>query len=209
MKRLRRKYDQVVRFYMCGEYGEGLLRPHYHACLFNLDFRDRVPWGTTEAGSQLWRSAELERLWSHGFSTVGELTFESAAYAARYVVDKINGGLARVHYSSVDIETGELFFRQPEFNHMSLKPGIGAGWYERWRSDVYPHDYVVVNGKEVKPPKYYDRRLKAELPEMWERVQSERVEDAVPRFADNSPARLAVKAVVARARLSLSKRKMK
>lgn len=37
MKRLRKRAD--VRFYMCGEYGEQKLRPHYHACLFGVDYR--------------------------------------------------------------------------------------------------------------------------------------------------------------------------
>lgn len=39
---------------------------------------------------------------------------------------------------------------------MSLKPGIGRAWLDKFKTDVYPHDYVIINGTKVKPPKYYD-----------------------------------------------------
>ena len=41
MKRLRRMFpDARIRYFMCGEYGDKLSRPHYHACLFGFDFPD-------------------------------------------------------------------------------------------------------------------------------------------------------------------------
>ena len=40
MKRLRKVFIDA-RFYMCGEYGEENGRPHFHACLFNVDFDER------------------------------------------------------------------------------------------------------------------------------------------------------------------------
>ena len=43
MKRLRFHFRGVpIRFYMCGEYGEDFGRPHFHACLFGLDFPDKT-----------------------------------------------------------------------------------------------------------------------------------------------------------------------
>ena len=42
MKRLRKSIaPKRVRFYHCGEYGDILSRPHYHALLFGYDFDDR------------------------------------------------------------------------------------------------------------------------------------------------------------------------
>lgn len=32
-----------IRYYQAGEYGEKNYRPHFHACLFNLDFPDKKP----------------------------------------------------------------------------------------------------------------------------------------------------------------------
>jgi len=41
-KRLRKaRPDDKVRYFHCGEYGEQLQRPHYHALVFNVDFPDR------------------------------------------------------------------------------------------------------------------------------------------------------------------------
>jgi len=43
MKRLRKHYSgRTIRYYMCGEYGENMGRPHYHAVFFNLRFADQL-----------------------------------------------------------------------------------------------------------------------------------------------------------------------
>jgi hypothetical protein len=151
MKRLRKVFPRV-RFYMCGEYGEQLNRPHFHACLFGVNFPDRVRFSRS-----LYRSPLLESLWRHGYSSIGEVTFESAAYVARYIMKKVTGDPAVDHYRHVDTETGEVIDRVPEFCHMSLKPGIGASWLGRFITDVYPNGDMVVRGTESKAPRYYDK----------------------------------------------------
>lgn len=151
MKRLRKRFPRV-RFYMCGEYGDQLSRPHFHACLFGVNFADRVKFGRS-----LYRSPLLESLWPAGFSSIGEVTFESAAYVARYIMKKITGDLAESHYLRIDPDTGEMIMLTPEFCHMSLKPGIGAGWIDKYLSDVYPDGEMVVRGCESKAPRYYDK----------------------------------------------------
>lgn len=199
MKRLRKAAGASgVRFYMCGEYGEENWRPHYHACLFNVDFADKTYWRVSDSGSKCYRSDSLEKLWPFGSSEIGDITFESAAYAARYCVSKRTGPAARDWYKRVDSE-GE-YSLVPEFSHMSLKPGIGAAWFKRFERDVYPHDYVVVRGKETKPPKYYDRLFGVKSPEEFEEVQFAREVDARLKYEDNTPERLAVKEIVQRAR---------
>lgn len=205
MKRLR-KTGKPVRFYMCGEYGPENGRPHYHACLFGRDFEDKRYWRMSESGERLYRSAELERLWPFGNCEVGQVTFQSAAYVARYCVQKVTGHNAKFHYARRDAD-GE-YMLPPEFNHMSLKPGIGARWLAKFQEDVFPHDYVVVNGKECKPPKYYDKLLVQFDAEMAEDVQFRRVVDAKSRFADNTDARLAVKEIVQRARVRALERNL-
>ena len=162
MKKLRKYFGGTrIRFYMCGEYGGKKGRPHYHACLFGVDFDDKKLWGKSDSGHNIYRSAILEKLWTFGFSSVGDLCFASAAYTARYIVDKVTGDLAVDHYSVTDIVnpvTGEVFQKVPEFNNMSRKPGIASDWFDKYSADVFPHDYVVVNGKECKPPRYYDKK---------------------------------------------------
>lgn len=210
MKRLRKAFaPRHVRFYMCGEYGSDFQRPHFHACLFGIDFADKTFWKKTESGSNLYRSALLEKLWPYGFSSVGDVNFESAAYVARYIMKKINGDLADAHYKYVDDETGEITDRQPEFTKMSLKPGVGANWFEKWKTDVYPHDYVVTRGAKSRPPRYYDSLLKKIDPETLEAIKFERVLEGRAHQVDNTPARLADREKVMAARQNLFPRKLK
>lgn len=89
---------------------------------------------------------------------------------------------------------------------MSLKPGIGAGWLDKFQSDVYPEGKVVINGREVRPPKYYDRRFGAMDMLSFEALQFERELVGRASAADNTEARLRDKEVVAVARLSSLKR---
>ena len=121
---------------------------------------------------------------------------------------KINGDLAKSHYSFSDLETGEIIKRVPEFNKMSLKPGIGAQWLEKWKDDVYPHDYVIINGKKVKPPKFYDLKFKKSNPFEWEEVEFSREKKAKENFGDNTDSRLLVKETIAKKRIEMLKRKI-
>lgn len=206
MKRLRKHLGVPVRFYMCGEYGEKLDRPHFHACLFGVDFvSDRVLHKVSN-GFRLYRSPTLERLWPFGFSTVAELNFETAAYTARYVMKKVTGDLADDHYKRIDQETGEVRWLTPEFNRMSLKPGIGSAFFDKYHTDIYPHDYVVVNGSKAKPPRYYDRKYEVVDPDSFDQLKADRLLAAANNAADNTWARLAVKETVANARLSTKSR---
>lgn len=215
MKRLRKRYGNKVRFYMCGEYGPLHGRPHYHACLFNHDFSDRVFWQKTPSGSLLYTSDALAELWPHGFSSVGDVTFESAAYVARYIMKKITGDMAKVAYAYTDDETGEIGWVEPEFCHMSLKPGIGAEWLEKFACDVFPHDRIVVRGVEMSLPKYFDKLIERSLD--WlsefhevhvdhEMIKHKRERNARIHWRDNTPERLAVRETVAKARLNLLSR---
>lgn len=146
MKRLRKRFGSGIRFFHCGEYGSLNLRPHHHAILFNFDFEDKVLW-SVRSGVRLHRSAALESLWPYGFSTIGDVTFESAAYVARYVLKKVTGSDAQDHYKG----------RVTEYVTMSRKPGIAYDWFRRYSSDIYPNDYVVIRGGvKCKPPRYYD-----------------------------------------------------
>ena len=149
-----------IRFYMCGEYGDENWRPHYHAILFNCEFPDKVYWRKTATGYPQFRSKILEDLWGLGNCEFGSVTFKSAAYVARYIMKKVNGDEAAFHYCDVDPDTGEILSEiTPEFSRMSRRPGIGSRWLKRFMPDVYPHGYVVVDGRKVRPPRFYDQLL--------------------------------------------------
>lgn len=202
MKRLRKKFGAGIRFYACGEYGEKFGRPHYHLCLFGFDFSDKKIFKERD-GVRLYVSAMLQELWPYGYSTVGDVTFESAAYVARYILKKINGDLATSHYERVDMRTGEIYMAKPEFTVMSRKPGIAAGWFAKFATDVYPHDYVVIRGgKKVRPPRFYDRLFEAQMPEVMTTIRERRKKSALLHLDNQTPERLAVREELQLRRLS-------
>lgn len=209
MKRLRREVipNEVakIRYYHCGEYGAAFGRPHYHAALFGFDFPDKVVW-TIRKDYPTWRSPRLERLWPHGQSELGSVTFESAAYVARYIMKKVVGPMAFEHYTVVDLETGEGFIREPEYTTMSRRPGIGKGWFEKFGKEVYPADTVIARGLEMKPPRYYD--LQHELVDQAGALEVARKRRRDRRLDDSTPERLAVREVCTKARMTRTERNL-
>jgi len=170
MKRLRRRIaPQKVRVFYCGEYGAECGRPHYHACLFGWFPTDAVRAGS-RGDHAVYRSADLSALWPDGFSEVGTVTFDSAAYVARYVTKKVRGEAAAEHYLRVDPESGELFCLEPEFAQMSRRPGIGAGWFDRFGGELEQDGTVIESGKEVPMPRYYRKLMNGSSPEAARRL---------------------------------------
>lgn len=191
LKRLRkRRPARSVHYLMCGEYGEQKRRPHYHALLFGVRFPDQQPYGQSSDGSILYTSAELSDLWPGGFSTVGEITFESAAYVARYAMKKLSFYGERA-YEHIDPETGEVSPLQAEYVRMSLKPAIAKNWFKEFKTDVYPSDEVILRGRPMKPPKYYDKLLEKDNPDELLRLKMLRLGDALERAHDSTTRRLA------------------
>ncbi|WNK12749.1 MAG: replication initiator protein [Microvirus sp.] len=207
MKRLRKRFGPV-RFYMCGEYGEQNFRPHFHACLFGIHFGDRVLLKESQGSGRLYRSDALDAVWSLGYASIGDVTFESAAYVARYVMKKVTGHRAEEHYQRVCLSTGELVQVAPEFNRMSLRPGIGAGWIEKYCSDVFgfDRDWVRVNGVKCKPPRYYYDYLERKHPDVYESIEYKHYVDSDKCIEDSTAERLAVRERVTLAKLKHKKR---
>lgn len=204
IRALRKKLRVKVRYYMCGEYGEENARPHYHCCLFGLDFPDRVLCGRSKSGNDFYSSEVLSSLWPHGSSTVQPLVRETASYCARYIMKKVLGDAAAAHYTCVDAD-GVMHEIAPEYAAMSLKPGIGAGWFDKFSRDVFPLDKVVSNGTERVVPKYYDK-LARKRPIDTDTIEFKRAQRAVRAVADSTPERLAVREHVHLARVSSLKR---
>lgn len=205
MKRLRKHFaPRDIRFYMCGEYGDAGKRPHYHACLFNCDFADQMPIGKSKAGFVYYESPTLTRLWGFGHAVVQPLVRETAGYCARYIMKKVTGDVAESHYTTID-EDGVMHPIEPEFSHMSLRPGIGARWLDRFGSDVYPLDSVVAGGVERQVPRYYDKRFKRKGGD-FDAIEFKRQQDAVKAFADNTDERRRVREIVHKAKVRDLKR---
>lgn len=205
MKKLRKRFGKGIRFYACGEYGEQNKRPHYHVIIFNFDFSDKKYYKMSKTGTQLWTSDVAEQVWEKGFCVLGEVTFETAAYIARYVVDKMTGPKAEEWYTYVTPD-GEVITVEPEFTNMSRKPGIGRGYFDKFGAEVYQHDSVIMNAKEVRPPRYYDTLKDAIDPKRMEVLKRKRRREALKHQDDNTSERRRVKEQVQILALNMWKR---
>lgn len=202
-KRARRKVGPF-RFYMAGEYGELNARPHYHACLFGVDFHDKVYAGRSPGGAKLYSSETLEALWGLGFTSLGEVTFESAAYVARYVMKKVTGESADGHYLGREPE----YCRSSTGGRSGLR-GIGHSWFARYgETDVLRDCKVLVNGVRAAAPRYYRKLLRERFPTEVKLVQHAQGIARIGVDMDDGPSRLEAKAKVLDARLGLLKRKL-
>ena len=182
---------------MCGEYGDSTDRPHYHAILFNYQFPDAT-FHTLRGNNRVYTSPLLSQIWTYGLHEIGSVTFQSAGYVARYILKKQNGAPGLDSYQSKN--------RIPPYTQMSLRPGIGKKWYEKNKSDLFPHDFAVLpDGRQTSVPEYYRRLLKADDPELYEQLKIARIEKALAN-ADNSDERLEAREICQTAKLKQLKR---
>lgn len=194
IRAFRKKLKKKVRFFMCGEYGERFSRPHYHSVIFGWfpTEEDRTLYKDTQAGP-LYTSRLISGLWENGFHTVGRFDISCALYVAGYVNKKINGKLKEQWYQG----------REPEFAKMSLKPGLGEGFYKSFTGDMYRKDGITLRGGAVVPiPRYYDKLHERYHPSHMAKVKLKRMEPNPQRDWNNTPDRLAVREEVHKARLA-------
>lgn len=136
--------------------GPKTLRPHYHAAVFGYWPQDAIYYKSNEVGDKLYTSKELEKIWGKGFVIVGNLTYESAAYIARYVYKKAYGG------EQIPIKENKT----PEFTTCSKRPAIAKNFYfepEKWLKILRNNGVIIPtkNGIKIKPiPQYFRQKWK-------------------------------------------------
>lgn len=170
-KRLRKALKIRISHYTVGEYGDKNGRPHYHAILFGYNFPDKTLYKRVN-GYNLYTSKRLDKIWGLGQCIIGEVTFESIAYVTRYALKKCTGNTKGV-YKALGIE--------PEFSHMSRNPAIGKRWYEKYSSDLYPHDRATtLHGVKLSVPRYYNNKFRKTNPEQYEEILNRRLDNVQP-----------------------------
>lgn len=165
IKNVRNKFGYGIRFFGCGEYGTTTQRPHYHLILFNLKLDDVKFYSHGSSGSSYFVSKVLQECWPYGFITLGDVTFASANYVARYCQKKVG---------------------TPSFISMSNHPGIGAAYFDKKKDIIYDCDKVYLpDGSVSQPPRYFDKLLSKIQPDVFENIKSTRISNANARtFAD-------------------------
>lgn len=169
MKRLRKNSGQELRFFACGEYGSSTHRPHYHLIVFGLHLDDLTVLKSNFRGELYYRSSLVEKCWTYGYSMVCDVSWDTCAYVARYVVKKIKGAAAEL-YTDFNIV--------PPFVRMSLKPGIGRLYYDDHKDNIYKYDKIVMStdkgGRVFRPPRYYDKLYDLEYPSDMDVIKQRR-----------------------------------
>lgn len=148
MKRLRKTQNDPIGMFVTGEYGEQRKRPHWHAILFNYRPTDARFHRTTETGDQCYTSENLGKIWGKGHCEIGEVTFESAGYCARYAAKKL------VHGKDQDHDYHPI-------SKKSSKHAIGKKWLEKFWPDVFNYGRLVLkDGTITSIPRYYEKWFK-------------------------------------------------
>lgn len=127
------------------------------------------------------------------------MTWKTASYVAGYVTKKAAEKVDPTKHLRVNPDTGEIVELTKEFSRMSRRPGLGRDYLERYWTDIYPRDFVAVNGSFFKPPRYYDRAMEDINPEIMEEVRFQRWKDA-EEIGDD---KLIMKEKIHRARMAL------
>lgn len=199
-KNLRKKFG-AFRFFVAGEYGDKFGRPHYHAIYFGLDLPDVRKCNSVYADHDLYQSEQFESSWGKGQCIFGAVTYESARYCATYTTKRVTGEIADEHYERYSPLTGEITRVPAEFAKMSLKPGLGVSWLEKYWPDLYltGHNAVVINGSKKTIPRYFDKQLDRIAPMVLEGVRYDRYKEAMKCSENNTAERLEVRERVAHA----------
>lgn len=133
---IEREVKYYFRYFACGEYGPSTMRPHYHLILFGFKPDDLILHKRNHLGQPVFRSPLLEKIWHKGYVTVGDLTFESAAYVSRYITKKVLGENSYIY---------ENYNFTPEFCTMSRCPGIASFYFEDNSNLIYKSDKIYIS----------------------------------------------------------------
>ncbi len=172
------KVENPIRYFACGEYGPRTMRPHYHACVFNWKPDDLKFYKKNHNGDSLYTSKTLNQIWGKGFVIVGELTYQSACYVARYVSKKL--------FKKTKIY--KFLEKQPEFTTSSRCGGIGLKYWQENIKKITENKgiFIKIAGKvkNKKIPKYFMRKWQESGDDEYEFYVIEKCENGKKAWAE-------------------------
>lgn len=177
IKNLRNEFGSGIRYFGAAEYGS-LGRAHYHLILFNFFPSDAKCLIQSPYGGFYYSSKILDKLWRTkkkladgkyhqlGFVSVGDVSYNSCAYVARYCQKKIGKELGVVGVN-------------PEFSFMSRRPGIGEQYFKDHFDSLLATDtiYGQFGGRFcVSSFRYFDKLIDRVNPELLKDLKDQRIE---------------------------------
>lgn len=173
-KRLRKwqKYPKI-RYFGSGEYGTRFTkRPHYHFIVFGLEIRDLKFYGLNNLKQPLWTSRKIDKLWFKGNVIIGDVTYETSAYVARYSLKKVGS----------QIDYGD---RVPEFLVMSNRGGIAYNYFKKNFAQIYNDDQLLIKTDKgshfIKPFRYFDKKAQDDYGLNLDKLKAERLRVSILR----------------------------
>jgi hypothetical protein len=176
IKRLRKKTNKKIRYMVSYEYGSLNYRPHFHAILFGYTPPNMEYLFKTSSGAKLYKSPELEKLWKHGFHSVGEANEKTAYYIASYALKGQEKEL-------VHPETGEECTLRDSMN-VSVRPAIGKEFF------LKNYNQLVDSGSIL--PRYYRKLLEKVDPDLSFRYEEDLLTKTKTRSSQESYANIKI-----------------
>lgn len=158
-KRLRKKYTKnKIKYLAVGEYGKSTSRPHYHAIVYglNLDTKKLKFLENNENGDALWTHPEIEQIWGKGNIVLGQVTWKSIAYVARYTLKK---------QRDRDVALDQKYGRIPPF--ICISQGIAKRYYEEHQKKLVDEDAFTLPNGQYPLTKRFMRNLKEKDEEIY------------------------------------------
>lgn len=143
MKRLRKHTKSKLRYMVSHEYGGRTGRPHHHAIIFGYNPSNQKYLFEAPSGEPLFTSNEIEKLWKHGFHSIGTANEKTAYYIASY-------SLKSTEHSILDPDSGE-YIKVRDSMDVSKRPAIGLNYFNK------NYNQLINSGEPI--PRYYRKKL--------------------------------------------------
>lgn len=141
------------------EYGTNTFRPHHHAIIFGYNPQNQKYLKKTKKGETLFTSTEIDKLWTHGFHSIGTANEKTAYYIASY-------SLKGKKHNLPDPITGE-YIEVSDCMDVSKRPAIGYNFFLENFQQMLDSKMIL--------PRYYFKKLKDVNPTLHEHYENERM----------------------------------
>lgn len=157
IKNFPKKSTKNFKYFLIGEYGGKLKRPHAHAIIIGLDFHDF--------------KKTFEKIWKYGIVDVKPLEEGRIKYLTKYMMKSQSGGLAEEMYDNKGIE-------RP---FMLVSKKMGTKYIQEHTEEINKNGYIQEGLRKIQIPSYFKNLVfKYDLESITAREQK-KMQDAKDR----------------------------
>jgi len=157
IKKLRKKTKSKLRYIVSHEYGGKTGRPHHHAIIFGYNPDNQIYNREAPSGEPLFVSKDIDKLWTHGYHSIGTANEKTAYYIASY-------SLKSSKHHITNPTNGEIITVQDSMD-ASKRPAIGALFFRK--------NYQQLLDTKAQLPRYYKKLLERHHPDLHEEYENE------------------------------------